>query len=82
MSCLNCESKRVASVSAKCEDLCRVTLDEAEVDGYVPEDMGIGDGDYIAFDYCLDCGQIQGDFPLGMTELELTGGDDEELEDE
>jgi hypothetical protein len=32
--------------------------------------MGIGGGDYVAFSYCLDCGQIQGDFPLPETGME------------
>jgi hypothetical protein len=26
--------------------------------------MGIGHGDYIEFRYCLNCGQIQGEFPI------------------
>jgi hypothetical protein len=38
--------------------------------GYVPDDMGIGGGDYVEFDYCLQCGQIQGRFPRGITSLE------------
>lgn len=33
-------------------------------DGYVLSGIGIGGGDYVEFKYCLDCGQIQGDFPI------------------
>ena len=29
--------------------------------------MGIGGGDYIEFAYCLDCGQIQKDFPVDLS---------------
>jgi hypothetical protein len=47
-----------------------VTIGEHDYDGYVPGDMGIGAGDYIEFEFCGDCGQIQGDFPLLPTELE------------
>ena len=32
---------------------------------YVPTDMGIGGGDDIDIEFCLDCGQMQGDnFPI------------------
>jgi hypothetical protein len=40
--------------------------------GYVARDLGIG-GDDVNFDYCLDCGQIQGKFPLPLTERERQG---------
>ena len=49
MNCEKCKSERVASVMAKCSDLCNVTLGEHEIDSYVPSDMGIGGGDYIEF---------------------------------
>jgi len=68
--CQKCGSDRIATVSSKCNDLCTVTIKEKESDTYVPEDMGIGGGSYTEFDYCLDCGQIKGEFPLKITELE------------
>ena len=64
MSCKQCNSERVASVMGKCSDLFNAQLDEKEYEGYVPHDMGIGGGDEVQFDYCLDCGQIQGNFPV------------------
>jgi len=71
MKCQSCGSERVASVYAKCNDLCAVTLGEHEHDGYVPSDMGLGSGDDgVEFEYCLDCGQLQSDFPLQPTKLE------------
>jgi len=39
-------------------------------DGYVPDDMGIGGGDYIRLHICLECGQVQGKFPLGESVAE------------
>jgi len=38
--------------------------------GYVPDDIGIGGNDYVKFKYCLNCGQIQGKFPIPESELE------------
>ena len=56
---------RIISVCGKTSDLCHVTFpDGSEEDGYVPEDIGIGGGDYIKFSYCADCGKVQGDFPV------------------
>jgi hypothetical protein len=50
--------------------LCVVCIGEAEHDGYVPSDMEIGGGDDMQFHMCLDCGQIQGEFPLPQTKIE------------
>lgn len=70
MNCMRCNSTRVATVSAKCSDACFVSVNGADHDGYVPDDLGIGSDDYVEFDYCLDCGQIQGTFPLAPTKLD------------
>jgi hypothetical protein len=70
MSCQNCKGERVANVTAKSSDLSHVSLGECERNGYLPDDMGIGGGDYIEFSYCLACGQIQGQWPLEETDLE------------
>ena len=63
---------RIGSVTAKCSDMFHITIGDKEHDGYVPKDIGIGDkyGDYVEFDYCLECGQIQGKFPVKRTALE------------
>jgi hypothetical protein len=72
MAC-QCGSERIANVSGKCSDLCFCSIDDKEHQGYVPGDMGVGGGDYIELTYCLDCGKIQGDFPLAKTKLEKKG---------
>ena len=64
MKCFKCNSDKIASIGAKCSDLCSFSFDGLEKDGYVPTDVGIGGGDYVEFDYCLNCGQIQGKFPI------------------
>ena len=76
VSCQNCGSERIASVSAKCSDACHYRLGGQELDYYVPSDLGIGGGDYVEFKYCLDCGQIQGDFPIPQAEVDEAFGDD------
>ena len=37
---------------------------EREYSGYVPDNLGIGYNNDIKFSYCLDCGQIQCQFPM------------------
>ena len=73
--CDRCKSDRLASVNAKCSDLCCVYManNDREHDGYVPGDMGIGGGDYVCFTWCLACGKIQDDeneFPYPLCQLE------------
>jgi hypothetical protein len=53
--------------------MCSVDLAGRHLHGYVPRDLGIGGrGDDVHFDYCLDCGQILGNFPLPMARMEET----------
>ena len=70
-SCQNCESNRRIKVSAKSNDLNTLTLKEKTYQNlYLPSDMGIGGDDFVFFVYCLDCGQIQGKWPLPETNIE------------
>lgn len=80
--CVGCGSNRMVGVNAKCSDLCVVTLingDHRPDPDYVPEDMGIGGGDNVDFDYCLDCGKIEGTWPLPPCELEDGGENEDEI---
>lgn len=70
MSCQRCQSERVADMGGKVSDMCFYSVGSNERNGYVPDDMGIGGGDYLRFKYCLDCGQLQGIFPLASTHIE------------
>ena len=70
MKCQRCESTRVAEVNAKCSDCCSVSLGESGTDGYVPRDMGVGGDGYVGFRWCLDCGQLQGKFPIAPCKIE------------
>jgi len=76
MTCQTCKSERIAYISAKCGDLCLTGVEGVgEIEGDVPRDMGIGGGDYVRLHYCLDCGQMQGRWPLEPTELEQGEGE-------
>lgn len=68
--CQKCSSKRIASILSHAADRHIVWIGTVEHVDYLPRDMGIGGGDDNQFTYCLDCGQIQGKWPLEKTELE------------
>jgi hypothetical protein len=70
MACQKCEGERIVNINAKCSDLCFASIGDKEKDGYVPDDMGVGGGDYVEFSMCLECGQVQGNFPLPKSRLE------------
>lgn len=67
-----CKSDRIISVSGKCADRFDAFIKGRLYEGYVPDDIGIGryHGDFIILTFCLDCGQMQGDFPLATTKIE------------
>lgn len=72
MICQRCKSTRMATLGAKCSDRC-----DSAVHGhwhcdsdYVPGDLGVGAGDYVELDWCLDCGQIRGEWPLPKSIME------------
>lgn len=73
--CQSCKSTRIMHINAKCKDLCTASIIvdgvENEHDGYPPFDIeDVCDDDYICMSFCLQCGQIQGDFPVDTTRLE------------
>ena len=70
MDCKRCGSNRILVASAHCRDLGCFEIAGQEHNGYVPDDLGIGGGDDVAFDLCLDCGQMQGDWPLPHSKME------------
>ena len=77
-TCQHCNSPRVAVISAKVSDMCQSTMVnlfeyEPEDFEHVPQDMNIHipmDSDVMEFQLCLNCGTIQGQWPLPETELE------------
>ena len=66
MRCSTCDSEKIVEISAKTSDrfsMSCIAEGLGDYDGYVPDGIGIGGGDYVEFSYCLDCGQIQGNWP-------------------
>lgn len=86
MKCQKCNSERVLEFNAKCSDRFSCFIGNNEHNDYPPEDIGLGGGDYIKGKLCLDCGQLQGKWPLPISELEQqteeTNNDEFEEEDE
>lgn len=72
MACQKCLSRRLSRVIAKCSDKIVTTLYNGnEVQGEsVPGLEDVMEGDYVKFQFCLACGQIQGTFPVKPLECE------------
>lgn len=62
-TCQRCGAVAIIEVCGKTSDACTMSHLHREYDGYVLRDMGVGEGDYLEFDFCAQCGQIQGNFP-------------------
>ena len=77
-TCDKCGSRRVAHVSGKCSDRFHAELGPIKSDGYVDSRWGIdkgsiGGGKYIDIDLCMNCGKVQGPFPITDEQLMDTG---------
>ena len=70
MNCIKCNSDRVISIMGKTSDCYNHTYKGKDYEGYVPENIGIGGDDYIEFEYCLECGQIQNTFPMSDPDVD------------
>ncbi len=70
MKC-KCGSDRIFSLSAKSSDLNFWKHKGYEHDGYLPTVHNVCSGDYVDIDVCLDCGQLQGDWPVTSPTGEL-----------
>ena len=69
MACQQCKSERLLNVNAKCNDCCDVYYKDESLVGYVPRNLQIGGGDCIEFVLCMECGQVQGKFPIPEEEV-------------
>lgn len=54
-----CNNPKIAHIKAKCSDRFSLTMKNLKYTGYVPKDIGLGDGEYVKFEICLKCGKIQ-----------------------
>ena len=62
--CDKCNSDRVASIQGKCSDQFSMLFQGEDIQGEVPKNLNIGEGDYIEMGICMDCGKVQGKFPV------------------
>ena len=60
--------------------MCLVHYKDKEYDGYVPKEIGLKDegsyGDYVQIEYCLECGQVQGQCPISDATIAKALDDD------
>lgn len=71
IKCTECGGKRVASFTADIPNGCHIELSGKSYEGdEIPDDIGLGSGTTIEFEYCLECGILSGDFPLEETSIE------------
>ena len=70
MKCQRCKSDRILSICAKTSDLCSASYKDKEHEGYTPYIKPLGGGDYLETKICMECGQMQGDFPISEKVLE------------
>lgn len=67
--CQRCESPRLLSFSGNTSDRFYAAFNNREYNGYVIHDAGIGGGDYLGAEVCLECGQLQGEWPKSDPEF-------------
>jgi hypothetical protein len=70
-NCKSCGSDRMVEVMGKVSDCFGASHKVNDYNGYVPDDLGVGGGDYIELEYCLQCGQIKGEWPLDKAKIEV-----------
>ena len=70
MACIKCSSDRIFSFDASHDDrFCCSFKGERKVEAdYAPYIQGICGGDDTGFSLCLECGQVQDNFPKEFPE--------------
>jgi hypothetical protein len=66
----------IMNISAKCSDMFCITTDNYEHYGYVPAELGVGNGDYVFMQIDMQTGYIIGWKPL--TEDDVIAACDED----
>jgi hypothetical protein len=67
-------------VSGKCSDMCHSRFKNKDRNDYAPRVEGLEGGDYISLKVCLECGQVQGEWPQPDPEEFETDEDNESEE--
>jgi hypothetical protein len=69
MGCKRCSSDRVVCVDSYYDELTFIVREHAYYD-FTPADAKLGGTSYFHFLLCMNCGQVQGTFPLPLTRFE------------
>ena len=69
MSCDLCNSIRVLEIDSKASDCHGWVYMGRDGDGYAPHVPNVCGGDYVHLLVCLDCGKVQGKFPVVSEDL-------------
>jgi hypothetical protein len=69
--CQKCSSSSVLHISGKTDDRFSASFKNLEHDGYVLSGVNIGGGDYVEMEICMNCGQVQGTFPVTDDRVKL-----------
>ena len=63
--CQRCANSRLVKIIVTSKDRNILTMDGKTTEGYPPVGFGLdAPGDELRFSWCLDCGQIQGEWPV------------------
>ena len=77
--CQQCGSDRIMQASAHGRDCCYVSIGDWESQGYMVGGLNVGGGDDMEIEVCLDCGTMQGEWPLSAERVaEITAEIDAE----
>lgn len=76
--CQKCKKRTVANIHGKVSDMFDMNMGEFSYNGYVLEGLNIGGADYIEFDFCISCGQMQGKFPIDWKKIQSDNFSDDE----
>ena len=69
--CQKCESFRILDFYGRVRDAFSAQILTKDYGGYVPYDIGLGGDEDLKGSLCLDCGQLQGTWPLPSAEIEM-----------
>lgn len=78
--CRECGAQRIAYIGGKCSDLGDFHYNGWKHSGYMPQIDHICGGNSIDINVCLECGQIQGDFPISEEVINERRGEMEEYD--
>jgi hypothetical protein len=69
MSCKRCSSERIVCVDSYYDELSLIVREYTYSD-LTPADLKLGGTSYFHFLLCMNCGQVQGTFPLPLAKFE------------